>query len=114
MSQPTVLATVTGPDGWDTCYVSFRDVIDADGALVSTPEVTSLAPESVDVGVGSVALTFSGDINGVTYIAGEVLTFRAEAKKVANVTVKFNIAYETPKQYEPNHVVAVELKRYVT
>lgn len=98
MSQPTVLATVSGADGFETCYVSFASVVASDGALTGTPTVTSLDTNRMTI--SGVALTFAGTINGTTYSAGEILTFVATNAVNGKGRVPVNIVYQTPKRKE--------------
>lgn len=98
MSTPTVVATVSGADGFETCYVSFKSVIDSDGQLTGTPTVTS--GDTSRLTVGTPLLTFAGTLNGTTYVAGEIFTFIATAAANATGTVPVTIVYQTPKRKE--------------
>lgn len=103
MSKPTVIATVSGPAGFETCYVSFKSVVASDGALTGTPTVTSAATSLVTI--ADEELNFAGTINGVSYAAGEVLTFKATRVGSSKGTVPVDIAYQTPKRQETLRVL---------
>lgn len=72
--KPTLIATVSGADGVEICYVSFADVVANHGAIVGVPTITT-SPDSL-VDVSEESLSFEGEVNGVPYTAGQMLTFK--------------------------------------
>lgn len=102
-AQPTVVATVSGNTGYEVCYISFAEVVALDGALVDVPEVVSQAPSMM--AVSEEAISFAGTLNGTTYTAGQVLTFKVTAQGTSRGTFAVDITYETPKRKETVRVL---------
>jgi len=95
---PQLIATTSGADGFETCYVSFATVIASDGALTGTPTVSVPSEYSDYVATSGAAISFAGVINGTTYTAGEILTFVATNQKLSKKTVYVDVIYQTPKR----------------
>jgi len=96
MANPTFIGSISGPDGFDICYVSFKELVASKGALQGTPTVVSATP-SLAV-VSNPLLTFAGTVNGVTYAADEMLTFTITAQKAADADITVNVAYESAQK----------------
>lgn len=109
MDSPPIIQTIGGINGFETCYVSFKDLIDKDGALVETPTVTSQRTDLIQI--SGVSLDFAGTINGVLYDVGDVLSFIATAVSSYSFLVPVHIEYETPKRRETVRVF-VKLKEW--
>lgn len=109
MSQPTVVATVSGPSGFETPYISFASIVDSDGPLDAVPTVTSVNTDLCTV--SDAAITFAGTINGTTYSAGEILTFKVTRVGTAKGLASIDIDYETEKRKERARV-QVRLQDY--
>lgn len=96
-SDLPLLAVVSGADGFDTCYVSFKGVVAADGAIVGTPTVTSLDTSLIAI-TGEALNSVETVVNGVTHAAGELLTFVATAQAAANADVRIKVISITAKR----------------
>lgn len=105
MNTPTVVATVTGASGFETCYVSFKNVISIDGSLTATPSVVADNPNYLTI--DNVSVSFVGTINGVGYAAGEVLSFRATSLGYGEASVPVDITYQTANRRETMRVHVV-------
>lgn len=107
-TAPHILTTIAGPDGFDTCYVSFKEIVAADGALEATPTVTTEHTDKLTI--SEAAITFAGSLTytnedgdevTTTFTAGQVLTFKVTAASTHVGLVPIDIEYETPKRKEP-------------
>jgi len=93
MSNPTFIGSISGSDGFDKCYVSFKELVAAKGAIVGTPTVVST--DLAAAVTSAPLLTFAGTINGITYAAGEMFTFKITAQAAINKEIVVLIDYES-------------------
>lgn len=90
---------VVGTNGYETYYISFKDLIARDSvALSSTPTVAS-SNTNVFVVTDEALNVSSQTINSITHAAGEVLIFKADStgKTVTDAEVIVEINYQTTK-----------------
>ncbi len=92
------IATVSGTNGVETCYVSLKKVVSTDGPIVGSVDVESLDTSLITI--TDKLLTQAGTVNGKTFVAGELLTFKANSAKEGEGDVPINITYQTDKQRE--------------
>lgn len=93
--MPQVISTVTG-DGHVTSYVAIKELLDFEGPLLSPPTVTT--NDSGYIVISDVKTEYYGDINGVHYQTGEVITFVTTALIEANRTNRVDVELETAQR----------------
>lgn len=75
----TTLGTITGSDGTEVFYVSFKDRISEYGySLDATPTIT-VTSGTVSYVTGSAAIASTATVNGVSHSAGQLLTFKLQS-----------------------------------
>ena len=98
MSEPQIINTVTGDDGHVKSYVSVRDVIAFEGPLLALPVVST--NDTGYISVSDASATFNGQINGVSYTVGEVITFVTTAVLEAYRTNTVDVEIETASRMQ--------------
>lgn len=88
-----MINTITGTEGHNLTYVSVKDIVADEGALLAPPTVTTR--DGKYMAIDDVAVTASGDINGVRYDVGELITFNVAVVVKANRTNSVDVHFET-------------------
>lgn len=115
-TTPTVVAVVSGADGYTTAYVSFKDIVNTYGALTELPELNVAVPDANRISATDPSISFAGTVNDTPYAAGQMLTFKVTSLGLptSRRIVYVDITYACSNTLKDTTRVAIELLPFTT
>lgn len=116
---PKTVATITGPDGFRTCYVDVSALVADYGAINGSPTVAWVDTGTI-VGtfgtISDVSTSESGNINGKDYSAGDLISFVVTNTAEANSSrdIEIAVSFGDPVVLKKYMRVRIEHAEYTT